>query len=76
MLAETARSRFTFDAVRRDPRFVRRRVSGATPTTNVSFVKDVTVRQVPLTEMESPRWQSGRTVAASLMVRDVPPVSS
>lgn len=31
----------------REPRFVRRRVSGATPTLKLSLSKAVTVRQVP-----------------------------
>ena len=31
----------------REPRFVRRRVSGETPTVNWAGVKDVTVRHVP-----------------------------
>lgn len=55
---------------------MRRRVSGATPTTKVEGVKEVTVRQVPLTLMESPLWQSVRISAAEEMVREVPPVSS
>ena len=38
------------------PRFVRDRVSGASPTSNVPFPesKTVTVKQVPLTHIESP----------------------
>lgn len=55
---------------------MRRRVSGATPTTKVESVKAVTVRQVPLMLMESPSWQSVRMSAAPEMVREVPPVES
>jgi hypothetical protein len=55
---------------------VRRRVSGLTPTTKESDVKEVTVRQVPFMLMLSPRWQSVRISAAEEMVREVPPVSS
>jgi hypothetical protein len=55
---------------------VRRRVSGATPTTKVESVKEVTVRQVPLMLMESPSWQSVRMSAAPDMVREVPPEAS
>jgi hypothetical protein len=41
-------------------------------------VKVVTVRQTPLMAMESPRWQSERSVevAGRVMVREVPPVAS
>jgi hypothetical protein len=35
--------------------------------------KEVTVRQVPLTEMESPSWQSDRISAALEIVNVVPP---
>lgn len=73
---ETARSRLTLLAWFSEPRFVRRRVSGATPTTKESLSNAVTVRQVPLTDMESPRWQSPRISDAEEMVREVPPVSS
>jgi hypothetical protein len=76
VLARTARSRLTGLFSFNEPRFVRRSVSGATPTTNESLVKDVTVRQVPLTLMLSPRWTSVRISVADDMVRDVPPVSS
>lgn len=55
---------------------MRRRVSGATPTTKEEGVKEVTVRQVPFTLMLSPRWQSVRISVADDIVRDVPPVSS
>lgn len=60
--AKTARSRFTGEEAVKEPRFVRRRVSGATPTVKepVLGVKLVTVRQVPFMEMESPRVQSER----------------
>lgn len=73
VLAETARSRFTFDPVVSEPRFVRRRVSGATPTVKEDVVKEVTVKQVPFMDIESPRWQSVRTSVALDMVRFVPP---
>ena len=52
---------------------MRRRVSGATPTVKVDSWKEVTVRQVPFTEMLSPRWQSVRISEALEMVRFVPP---
>lgn len=76
VLADTARSRLTRDPLVSEPRFVRRRVSGATPTTNESVSNEVTVRQVPLTLMLSPRWQSARISAAEEMVSEVPFVSS
>ena len=72
MLALTARSRFTLEDVVREPRFVRRRVSGEMPTTKEVGVKEVTVRQVPLMLMLSPRWASSR-MEAQEMVREVPP---
>ena len=46
-MAATARSRFTLEASFRLPRFVRRRVSGETPTLKVVGVKEVIVRHVP-----------------------------
>jgi hypothetical protein len=52
---------------------VRRNVSGATPTLKLAPSNSVTVRHVPLTLMLSPRWQSPRMAAQSLMVREVPP---
>lgn len=52
---------------------MRRRVSGATPILKVEDVKEVTVRQVPLTAIESPRVQSPRMEAQSLIVIVVPP---
>jgi hypothetical protein len=78
VLADTARSRFTLLPAFNEPRFVRRSVSGETPTTKepAEAEKDVTVRQVPFMLMLSPRWQSLRIEAAEVMVRDVPPVSS
>lgn len=45
--AETARSRFRGLEVVREPRLVRRRVSGETPTLKCVGVKWVIVRQVP-----------------------------
>lgn len=47
VVALTARSRFTEEEVRRAPRFVRRRVSGDTPTVKWVGVKEVMVRHVP-----------------------------
>lgn len=73
VVAETARSRLTLLSLTREPRFVRRSVSGAQPTLNEVVSNHVTVRQVPFTEMESPRWQSVRISLAEEMVRVVPP---
>ena len=47
VVALTARSRFTGEDWLREPRFVRRRVSGETPTVNCDGVKEVMVRHVP-----------------------------
>jgi hypothetical protein len=52
---------------------VRRKVSGAAPILKEEEVKEVTVRQVPFTEMESPSWQSVRMEAQSEIVIVVPP---
>ena len=49
--AETARSRFTGEEGERAPRFVRRRVSGDTPTLKEVGVKEVRVRQVPADDL-------------------------
>lgn len=59
----------------REPRLVRRRVSGAMPTVKDWGRKVVTVRQTPLMAMESPRWQSDRRVEVGgrVMVSVVPP---
>ncbi len=51
------------------------------PTVKVGVgvaVKEVTVRQTPLTAIESPRWASVRRgeEAGRVMVREVPPVVS
>lgn len=73
MVAETARSRFTFELCAKLPKLVRRRVSGETPTLNSVDVKDVIVRHVPLILMLSPRWASVRISSQSEMVREVPP---
>ena len=75
MLALTARSKFTPEDFVKEPRFVRLSVSGDMPTTKEVESKDVTVRQVPLMEMLSPRCASERTVAQE-MVREVPSVAS
>lgn len=55
---------------------MRRRVSGATPTVKEDSPWEVTVKQVPLTLMLSPRWQSPRISDALEMVRVVPPSSA
>ena len=47
VVALTARSRFMGEDCVREPRFVRRRVSGDTPTVNWEGVKEVMVRHVP-----------------------------
>src|ERR1700709_106357 len=75
VVAETARSRLTLLFCLRDPRFVRRSVSGATPTLKEDFSKEMTVRQVPFMLMLSPRWQSSRISEALEIVRVVPPSS-
>ena len=75
MLAETARSRLTLLPCLRDPRFVRRNVSGATPTLKEDLSNEVTVRHVPLTLILSPRLQSPRMSEALEIVRVVPPSS-
>lgn len=75
-LAASARSRFTREEEGvREPRFVRRRVSGETPTVKVGVgvgEKEVRVRQVPFMDMESPRWASERRKGGQVMERDVP----
>jgi len=76
VLALTARSRFTSEAWPREPRFVRRSVSGEMPTTKEVVVKEVMVRQVPLMLMLSPRWASVRMEAQLEIVREVPAVAS
>lgn len=73
VVALTARSRFTGEDWKREPRFVRRRVSGETPTVNWEGVKEVTVKQVPLMLMLSPKWASVRISAQSEIVIEVPP---
>lgn len=73
MCADTALSRLTFEPSDRSPRFVRRSVSGATPTLNVLLSNSVTVRHVPLTLMLSPSWQSSKIASAPEIVSDVPP---
>lgn len=47
VVALTARSRFTAEEAEREPRLVRRRVSGDTPTVKWVRVKVVMVRHVP-----------------------------
>lgn len=79
MSALTARSRFTFEPCFNEPRFVRRKVSGAAPILKYHvdlspwLLNSVMVRHVPLTEMESPRCASPRMSAQLEMVREVPP---
>ena len=75
-LVDKARSRLTGESTLRSPRFVRRRVSGAMPTLKEDGVKDVMVRQVPLTEMESPRAASSRIAEALEIVMVQPPPPS
>lgn len=53
-------------------REVLRSVSGANPTVKTLLSNWVTVRQVPLTAMLSPRWTPPRTVEAE-MVMSKPP---
>ena len=76
MDAETADSRLTLLFVVREPRFVRRSVSGDIPTLKVfsALENSVMVRHVPLMEMESPRAASARNEGRSevAMVREVP----
>ena len=76
VVALTARSKFTFEPSFRLPRFVRRSVSGETPTLNWEGVKDVMVRHVPFMLMLSPKWASVRISAQLEIVRDVPPLSA
>ena len=79
MEALTALSRLTSEPLLRFPRFVRRRVSGAAPIlkyhddSSPLLLNSVMVRQVPLTETESPSWASSRIEEHFPMVRDVPP---
>lgn len=58
----------------KEPRFVRRSVSGDIPTVKVEvgWEMEVRVRQVPLMEMLSPRCASERMVS-QVIVREVPP---
>lgn len=49
-------------------------VSGASPTLKESESNSVTVRQAPLTQMESPIWQSVRTGAEEERVSVKPEV--
>jgi len=60
-------------SARRIPRLVLFNVSGASPTLNLVASNSVTVRQQPLTEIESPMWQSPRIGALSPIVRLQPP---
>jgi hypothetical protein len=75
VFADTARSKFTLLSFFNEPRFVRRRVSGATPTLKEDVENHVTVRQVPFMLMLSPRLQSARMGEALEIVRVVPPSS-
>lgn len=76
MEAETALSKFKGEEAVRVEREVRRMVSGASPTLKdvglEGGVRAVTVRQVPLMLMLSPRWASVRMEAQSPIVREVP----
>jgi len=71
--AETDLSRLTFPPSFKEPRFVLRSVSGATPTLKEDRSNSVMVRQVPLTLMLSPREASERISLHWEMVREVPP---
>lgn len=53
---------------------MRLRVSGASPTWKESESNSVTVRQAPLTQMESPIWQSVRIGAEEERVSVKPEV--
>jgi hypothetical protein len=73
--ADTDRSRLTFPPSFKEPRFVLRRVSGATPTLKKEEEdgsNSVMVRQVPLTLMLAPRVASLRMALHWEMVREVP----
>lgn len=72
VLALTALSKLTLDPCFKAPRLVRRRVSGATPTLNEDLSNSVTVKHVPLTEIESPNAASPKISAQSDMVKEVP----
>ena len=48
------------------PKFVTRIVSGARLTTNLDAVNDVTVKQTPLTAMESPITRFPSTISAKI----------
>jgi len=71
----TARSRLTCTGLEDGGRdwgnVVRRRVSGERSTVKVSLLKEVIVRQVPLTLILSPRWASVRIGLASVIVKVV-----
>lgn len=85
MCPATALSRLTLLPTFNSPRFVRRNVSGAIPTLNdvvpsysvtvrqVPSVNIVSwVRQVPLIQIESPRWTSSRMGPTSVIVAEKP----
>ena len=74
MEPSTARSRFTFEPSARDPRFVRRRVSGAMPTLKAEVpCSSVMVRHVPLMAMLSPRSAPERKVVVPGVMRALQP---
>src|SRR3954447_18183106 len=78
--AVTARSRLTGSPACADPRLLRRRVSAITSVLQVpppsSGRTSVTVRQTPLTEIESPSATSSRTVRARISRRAASDCSS
>lgn len=63
----------------REPKFVRRSVSGAAPilkyheASSPLLLNSVTVRHVPFTDIESPSWQSESIDEHEPIVREVPP---
>ena len=71
-VAATDLSRLTLEPCVSEPRFVRRSVSGDTPTLNDDPSNAVRVRHAPLTLILSPSEASERISAQSEMVREVP----
>ncbi|ANB12202.1 hypothetical protein AWJ20_446 [Sugiyamaella lignohabitans] len=68
----TARSKLTWSPVFNPPKLLLRNVSGAIPILNSSLLNSVTVKQTPLTAIESPKWQSSKILEALLTVSDTP----
>ena len=67
--AVTARSRLTRLPSSVLPRLLRRSVSAMTSVLQTPSCTEVTVRQTPLTEMESPRATSWSTLCARISIR-------